>query len=57
IGVLEAEYNESMTLMQGKELTIKSLRASAERDVTSGDGIDILTISRDGKINTEFLSS
>ncbi|MEM4080487.1 MAG: proteasome subunit beta, partial [Metallosphaera sp.] len=24
---------------------------------TSGDGIDILTISRDGKINTEFLSS
>ncbi|AWR99454.1 archaeal proteasome endopeptidase complex subunit beta [Metallosphaera hakonensis] len=57
IGVLEAEYNESLTLAQGRELTIKSLRASVERDVTSGDGIDILTISKDGKINTEFLSS
>lgn len=39
IGVLEAEYSEKLTLAQGRELAIKSLRASAERDVTSGDGM------------------
>ncbi|EHP69484.1 MAG: archaeal proteasome endopeptidase complex subunit beta [Metallosphaera yellowstonensis] len=57
IGVLEAEYKDSMNLTQARELALKSLRASVERDVTSGDGIDLLIIDKNGKISEEFLTS
>ncbi len=56
IGVLESEYKDSLSISEGKELVIRSLRASIERDVTSGDGIDVLTITKD-KIDTEFISA
>ena len=37
-----------------KNLAIKSIRAAIQRDASSGDGIDILTISNRGK-NEESL--
>jgi len=46
IGVLEAEYNESLTSEAAKELAIKSMKSAVERDVMSGDGIDILIINK-----------
>lgn len=55
IGVLEAEYSEKMDLKQAKDLAIKAIKASIERDVTSGDGIDILTIDKNNFIKTEFI--
>ncbi|EWG07258.1 MAG: proteasome endopeptidase complex [Candidatus Aramenus sulfurataquae] len=56
IGVLESEYKDTLSISEGKELVIRALRASIERDVTSGDGIDVLTITRD-KIDSEFISA
>ncbi|MCI2415586.1 MAG: archaeal proteasome endopeptidase complex subunit beta [Candidatus Aramenus sp.] len=56
IGVLESEYKDTLSVSEGKELVIRALRASIERDVTSGDGIDVLTITRD-KIDSEFISA
>ncbi|BDC19284.1 archaeal proteasome endopeptidase complex subunit beta [Acidianus sp. HS-5] len=55
IGVLEAEYDQKMPLDKGKEVVIKSIKASIERDITSGDGIDILTIDSTGKTSTEYI--
>ncbi|ARM75885.1 archaeal proteasome endopeptidase complex subunit beta [Acidianus manzaensis] len=55
IGVLEAEYSQSMQLSQAKELAIKAIKASIERDITSGDGIDVLTIDTRNIINAEFV--
>ncbi|AHC51051.1 proteasome subunit beta [Sulfolobus acidocaldarius SUSAZ] len=46
IGVLEAEYKESLTSEAAKELAIKSMKSALERDVMSGDGIDILIINK-----------
>ncbi|WP_221290651.1 archaeal proteasome endopeptidase complex subunit beta [Stygiolobus caldivivus] len=54
IGVLESEYKPDLTLDKAKEIVIKAMRASIERDVTSGDGIDLLTIKKDG-IHEEFI--
>ncbi|EZQ03039.1 proteasome subunit beta [Candidatus Acidianus copahuensis] len=55
IGVLEAEYNDKLSLDKAKEIGIKSVRASIERDITSGDGIDVLVIDKTGKSTTEFI--
>ncbi|AEE93686.1 archaeal proteasome endopeptidase complex subunit beta [Acidianus hospitalis] len=55
IGVLEAEYDQNMPLDKGKEIAIKSIKASIERDVTSGDGIDILILDKTGKTYTEYI--
>jgi len=48
LGVLEAEYNKNITVKEGVELAIKCLKASTQRDIGSGYGIDVFTITKDG---------
>ena len=48
IGILEAEYKPGMTVTAGEKLVEKAIRNSIARDVMSGNGIDILTIRKDG---------
>ena len=48
IGVIEGEYRKDASLEEAKQLTVKAVRVAMERDASSGDGIDILVISRDG---------
>ena len=50
IGILEAEYKPGMTVSAGEKLVEKAIRNSISRDVMSGNGIDILTITQDGAI-------
>jgi len=48
LGVLERNYHESMTVKEGVELAIESIKASTQRDIGSGFGIDVFTITKDG---------
>ncbi len=48
IGILEAEYTPNLTIEQGEKLVEKVIRSAMKRDVMSGNGIDILTITKDG---------
>ncbi|MFW9939816.1 MAG: proteasome subunit beta [Candidatus Thorarchaeota archaeon] len=48
IGILEAEYKPGMTVAAGEKLVEKAIRNSISRDVMSGNGIDILIITKDG---------
>jgi proteasome beta subunit len=48
MGVIEAEYKEGMTMKEGADLVVKSIKAAVARDIASGDGIDMLLITRDG---------
>ena len=48
IGILEAEYKPGMTVAQGEKLVEKAIRAAMARDAMSGNGIDILTITKSG---------
>ncbi|HDM88921.1 MAG TPA: archaeal proteasome endopeptidase complex subunit beta [Candidatus Bathyarchaeota archaeon] len=48
MGVLEESYREGMTIDEGKELAKRAVKSAISRDVMSGDGIDILTITKDG---------
>ncbi|MFX1344649.1 MAG: proteasome subunit beta [Promethearchaeota archaeon] len=47
-GILESEYKPGMTVAAGEKLVEKAIRNSISRDVMSGNGIDILTITKDG---------
>lgn len=47
-GVLEDAYDADMTLDEGIELAVRAVNAASERDVASGDGIDVATITADG---------
>ncbi len=48
LGFLERQYKKGLTVKEGVELAIESLKASTQRDSASGYGIDIFTITKDG---------
>lgn len=48
IGILEAEYKKEMSVEEGEKLVEKAIKAAIKRDAMSGNGIDILTITKDG---------
>jgi proteasome beta subunit len=49
LGVLDAQYTSKMNEEDARNLSIKSIKSSIQRDASSGDGIDILIISNKGK--------
>lgn len=48
IGVIESEYKEDMDEKAAKELALKAIKASSQRDSASGDGVDMLVITKQG---------
>lgn len=48
LGLLEKSYKKDLTIEEGVELAIDSIKASSERDTASGSGIDVFTITREG---------
>src|SRR3989344_5073479 len=48
IGVLEALYKEGMTVEEGIKLGLKALNSSIQRDMPSGNGYDVFTITDKG---------
>ena len=58
-GVLETLYEENMSLEQGIKLAMKAINAAIQRDIASGEGIDIFTVSDKGvkKILTKRLNT
>jgi proteasome beta subunit len=48
LGLLERQYKKDMTIEDGVELAKEALKSSTQRDVGSGYGIDIFTITKDG---------
>lgn len=48
LGVLDPQYNEDISTDQGVNLAKTAIKAATQRDVVSGDGMDILVITKDG---------
>jgi len=48
IGLLERQYKKEITVKQGVELASEAIKSSTQRDIGSGNGIDIFTITKDG---------
>lgn len=47
-GVLETLYKPGLSVDEGVKLAAKSVNAAVQRDIASGNGIDIFTITKDG---------
>ncbi|MFQ6050482.1 MAG: archaeal proteasome endopeptidase complex subunit beta [Candidatus Hydrothermarchaeota archaeon] len=47
-GILEGLYKEDLTVEEGKKLAVKAVKAATERDVFSGEGIDVVVINEGG---------
>ena len=48
LGLLERQYKKDLSVKEGIELAKESLKSSTQRDVGSGYGIDIFTITKEG---------
>lgn len=48
LGIMDAEYKKNMSEDISKKLAIKAIKSSIQRDSASGDGIDVLTITKKG---------
>jgi proteasome beta subunit len=49
LGVLDSTYKDGMTVSEGVNVAVKSLKAARERDMyTGGVSFNIITITKDG---------
>lgn len=54
LGLLEQNYREDLSVDEGIELAAKAIRVAMERDPSTGDGIDVVAITRDGVVEKTF---
>ena len=47
-GVLEEGYKDNMSQQDAKALVIRAIKSAVSRDALSGDGVDFLTITKEG---------
>jgi proteasome beta subunit len=47
-GVLEDGYKDNMEMEEAKKLVERAMKSAISRDVMSGDGIDMLLITKEG---------
>ncbi len=62
LGVLESDYKKDLPIKEATKLAVKSLNAAIQRDIASGNGFDVINITKDGikrvleqEINTKIL--
>jgi proteasome beta subunit len=47
-GVLETLFRNDLTVKEGVALAIKCVNAAIQRDIASGNGVDIITVTKEG---------
>ncbi len=50
MGVVEDGYKDNMDAEEAKELVVRAMKSAVSRDIMSGDGVDFLTITKDGTL-------
>ncbi len=48
IGLVENGYSENMSEDEARNLAVRAIRSAIKRDVSSGDGVDLLFVTKDG---------
>ncbi len=47
-GVFDTLYKENLSIQDGIKLAVKGVNAAIQRDVNTGEGIDVVTITKEG---------
>ncbi len=48
MGVLESEYRDGLSVEEGRPLILRAIKSAVARDISSGDGVDLLIITHSG---------
>src|SRR5581483_3362830 len=48
LGIMDAEFKQGMSEEKARELAIKAVKSATQRDAASGDGIDVMFVTRNG---------
>lgn len=48
LGVLEQEYDEDLSIEEAKHVAAKAIQSAVERDLASGNGINVAVVTEDG---------
>jgi len=48
LGVLEQEYNEDLSIEEAKSVAARAIKSAVERDLASGNGINVCIVTEDG---------
>jgi proteasome beta subunit len=54
LGVMDGEYRANLSEQGAKDLAIKAIKSSIQRDSASGDGIDILSVTQNRQQEESF---
>jgi len=46
MGILESDYKDGMTMTEARNLVIRAVKSATARDVASGNGLDLLLITK-----------
>jgi proteasome beta subunit len=49
LGIMDAEFKPNMTEEKARELAIRAIKSAIQRDAASGDGIDVLFVTKTGR--------
>lgn len=49
LGIMDAEYKPDMSEEKAKELAVRAIKSAIQRDAASGDGIDVLFVTKNGQ--------
>lgn len=49
LGIMDAEYKPDMSEEKAKELAVRAIKSAIQRDAASGDGIDLLFVTKNGQ--------
>ena len=48
LGIIDADYKPAMSEEKARELAVRAIKSAVQRDAASGDGIDVLYITKNG---------
>ncbi len=48
LGIMDAEFKPGMTEEKARELAVRAVKSAIQRDAASGDGIDVLYVTKNG---------
>lgn len=51
LGFLERQYKKDISVKEGVELAVESIKSSTQRDAGSGNGIDVFTLTKKGIVH------
>jgi len=48
MGVLESEYREGLSVEEARPIILRAVKSAIARDISSGDGVDLMIITSEG---------